>query len=85
VFLTLEDEHGLLDVIVRPDGYARHRGVLRDQPLVAIAGRAQGGDGPVNVPAERAVGLDLGVLDQARVGRPAAQALQPAIGAHGFR
>jgi error-prone DNA polymerase len=87
VFLTLEDEHGLVNVIVRPAVYARSREVLRDQPLVAIAGRVQRGDGPVNVLAERAVALDLAVPDPEReqVGRPAAAAPQPAAGAYASR
>jgi hypothetical protein len=29
VLLTLEDEHGLMNVLVRPDVHARYRGVLR--------------------------------------------------------
>lgn len=29
VFLTIEDEAGLVNIIVRPDVYARYRSVLR--------------------------------------------------------
>ena len=63
VFLTLEDEAGLVNVIVRPDVYARYRGALRDEPLVAVAGRVQRDRGTVSVLAERAVGLDLASPD----------------------
>jgi error-prone DNA polymerase len=85
VFLTLEDEHGLMNVIVRPDVYARFRGVLREQPLVAIAGRAQRSEGPVNVLAERAVALDLGVPDPAPLALAVSPIVQPAIGSHDSR
>jgi hypothetical protein len=34
--MTLEDEHRLVNVIVRPDVYTRYCAALRDQPLVAI-------------------------------------------------
>ncbi len=48
-------------MIVRPEVYARYRDVLRNHPLIAVAGRVQHGRGMVNVLAERAVALDLGV------------------------
>ncbi len=84
VFMTLEDEHGLVNVIVRPDVYTRYRSTLRDQPLVAIAGRAQRSNELVNVLAERAVGLDLSVPDPERVGQHGPAIVQPAIGSHDF-
>ena len=85
VFLTLEDEHGLVNVVVRPDVYAHYRSTLRDQPLVAIAGRVQRNDGIVNVVAERIAGLDLGVPDPERVGQPASQTAAPVIRSQDFR
>jgi hypothetical protein len=50
-------------VIVPPAVYGRYRETLRDQPLVAVAGRVQRGTGILNVLAERAVSLDLGAPD----------------------
>ena len=41
VFYSLEDESGLLDLVVKPDVYARLRPVLRDQPLLAVTGVVQ--------------------------------------------
>jgi error-prone DNA polymerase len=41
VFITLEDEEGLVDLIVRPDVYERYRGVLRGAPLLVVEGRLQ--------------------------------------------
>jgi error-prone DNA polymerase len=63
VFLTLEDEQGLLNVIVRPDVYRQYRGALRDSSLVAIVGKLQKAFGTTNVVATRAISLDLRVPD----------------------
>jgi error-prone DNA polymerase len=41
VFITLEDEEGLLNLIVRPDVYHQYRDVLRDTPLLLVEGRLQ--------------------------------------------
>ena len=41
VFITLEDEEGLVDLIMRLDVYHRYRGALRDVPLLLTEGRLQ--------------------------------------------
>ena len=41
VFITLEDEEGLINLIVRPDVYGRYRDALRHKPLVRVEGRLQ--------------------------------------------
>jgi len=41
VFITLEDEQGLINLIVRPDVYKRYRDALRHTPLVRVEGRLQ--------------------------------------------
>ncbi len=41
VFITLEDEEGLINLIVRPDVYERYRDALRNAPLLWIEGRLQ--------------------------------------------
>jgi error-prone DNA polymerase len=41
VFITLEDDEGLIDLIVRPDVYERYREVLRGAALLLIEGRLQ--------------------------------------------
>jgi error-prone DNA polymerase len=41
VFITLEDEEGLVNLIVRPDVYERHRDALRNSPLISVEGRVQ--------------------------------------------
>jgi len=58
VFLTLEDEKGLINVIVRPEVYRQYRDALRNSSLVAIAGSLQRAFSTVNVVARRAIALD---------------------------
>jgi error-prone DNA polymerase len=41
VFLTLEDEEGLVNLIVRPAVYDRYRDVLRNAPLLLVEGMLQ--------------------------------------------
>jgi error-prone DNA polymerase len=41
VFITLEDEEGLVDLIVRSDVYQRYRDVLRNALLLLVEGRLQ--------------------------------------------
>jgi error-prone DNA polymerase len=45
LFLTLEDETGLVNVIVRPDLFAALRGVLVSEPLLEVDGVLQAQDG----------------------------------------
>jgi error-prone DNA polymerase len=45
LFLTLEDETGLVNVIVRPDLFLRERGVLVAAAFLEIDGELQGRDG----------------------------------------
>jgi len=41
LFITLEDEDGLLNLIVRPGLYASYREALRNAPLLWVEGRLQ--------------------------------------------
>ena len=41
VFLTLEDEEGLINLIVRPGTYERYRSALRNAPLLLVEGCLQ--------------------------------------------
>ena len=52
MFITLEDETGLVNVIVRPDVYRLYRSAARNEPLIVVEGRMQS-DGTVNVMAEK--------------------------------
>ena len=60
VFLTLEDETGVSNVIVRPDLFDRTRLVVVGQPFLLVEGILQHQDGVVSVRAERLQGIDVG-------------------------
>jgi error-prone DNA polymerase len=51
-FLTLEDEHHLIDVIVRPHIYIRYRRLLHTTPLLLVKGTVQRENGVINILAE---------------------------------
>jgi error-prone DNA polymerase len=53
VFLTLEDETGVANIIVRPDVYARDRAVVVDSPFLLVEGILQVQDGVTAIKAER--------------------------------
>ncbi|MEZ4614394.1 MAG: hypothetical protein R2867_02615 [Caldilineaceae bacterium] len=60
LFMSLEDESGLLDVVVKPDSYTRYRSVLRGQPLLCVEGIVQRADGAVNLLLHSAAALPVG-------------------------
>ena len=57
VFITMEDEDGLMNVIVKPDVYQRYYRVLRNCFLLIVEGTIQKQPGILNVLAEGAVGI----------------------------
>jgi error-prone DNA polymerase len=57
VFLTLEDETGIANIIVRPDLFARDRLVVIEEPFLVIDGVLQNQDGVTAVRAEVIRGL----------------------------
>ena len=64
VFLLVEDETGMTNVIVRPDVYDRDRAAVRGEPFVLVSGKLAKDDGTVNVLAERVEGLQMrGIRD----------------------
>jgi error-prone DNA polymerase len=60
VFLTLEDETGVSNVIVRPDLFDRERTTVIRQPFLLVEGVLQHQDGVLSVKAERLQGIDGG-------------------------
>jgi error-prone DNA polymerase len=52
VFLVLEDEFGLVNVIVKPGLHDQQRPLVRAEPFVIVRGQLQRRDGTVNVVAE---------------------------------
>jgi error-prone DNA polymerase len=65
VFLTLEDETGISNVIVRPDLFDRERMVVIRQPFLIVDGVLQHQDGVLSVRAERFEQLDGGASVEA--------------------
>ncbi len=63
IFLNLEDETGLVNVICTPDVWKRYRAVARTAPALEIRGLLEQYQGVVNVLARRIVALPLGLTD----------------------
>ena len=53
VFLTLEDETGISNVIIRPDLYAAERLVVVESSFLLVEGVLQNQDGVTSIKAER--------------------------------
>jgi error-prone DNA polymerase len=60
VFLTLEDETGISNVIVRPDLFDRERTTVIRQPFLLVEGVLQHQDGVLSVKAERLQAIEGG-------------------------
>jgi error-prone DNA polymerase len=59
VFLVLEDEFGLVNVIVKPDLYERRRALVRSEPFVTVRGQLQRRDGITNLMAQSFVSMPV--------------------------
>ena len=57
VFLTLEDETGIANVIIQPDLYATQRMIIVEEPFLLVEGVLQIQDGVTSVKADRLQGL----------------------------
>jgi len=66
VFLTLEDETGIANIIIRPDLYATARLVVIESPFLLVEGVLQNQEGVTSVRAERVFRLE-GFSDGASV------------------
>ena len=60
VFLTLEDETGVSNVIIRPDLFERDRTTVIRQPFLIVDGVLQHEDGVLSIRAERVQGMEGG-------------------------
>jgi error-prone DNA polymerase len=54
-FLTLEDEEGMLNVIIKPDVYRRYRQIFKLEPLILVQGAIQRQRGILNIIADRLI------------------------------
>jgi len=57
VFLTLEDETGIANIIIRPDLFARDRLVIVEEPFLIVDGILQSQDGVTSIRAEQVQGM----------------------------
>jgi error-prone DNA polymerase len=57
VFLTLEDETGVANIIIRPDLFARDRLVIIEEPFLIVDGVLQNQEGVTSIRAEQVQGL----------------------------
>ena len=57
VFLTLEDETGISNIIIRPDLYAEQRLVIVESSFLLVEGILQNQDGATSIKAERVMKL----------------------------
>jgi error-prone DNA polymerase len=57
LFITLEDEEGLMNLIVRPDVYQKYRTVLRSAPLLWVEARLQREGNATSLLVSRAAAL----------------------------
>ncbi|MGA2520661.1 MAG: error-prone DNA polymerase [Acidimicrobiales bacterium] len=62
VFLNLEDDTGMVNVICSPGAWERWRHAARGSPALLVRGRLERVDGVVSVVAEKITPLDLGSL-----------------------
>ena len=60
-FIALEDEYGLMDIIVRPDVYRQYAGVLRTSGFLAVSGVLQRNGAVLNVLAQHAADVRLAI------------------------
>jgi error-prone DNA polymerase len=63
VFLSLEDETGIANVILAPDIFERDRMIVTRTRFLLIAGPLQNQDGVIHVKAQRIAPLDITTAD----------------------
>ena len=63
VFLSLEDETGIANVIITPDVFERDRIVITRSRFLRIEGPLQNQDGVIHVKAQRIAPLDITTAD----------------------
>ena len=57
IFLSLEDETGIANIIIHPDLYERDRMLITREKFLLVTGKLQNQDGVVHVKAEHVVPL----------------------------
>ncbi len=62
-FVSVEDEHGLANLLLYPGVYLRYRQVLREAPVVIAEGLVQHEKGALHLIVDKVAGLHLGEGD----------------------
>jgi error-prone DNA polymerase len=65
IFMVIEDEFGLVNIVVKPDVYEAHRTLVRGEPFVTVRGEIQRRDGVMNLIAQSFMPLTAGGLSPA--------------------
>ena len=65
-FMNLEDETGLINIVVSKGCWARHRKVARGAPALLIRGRLERSEGVINISAEQLTPLPVVVHHASR-------------------
>lgn len=66
VFLNLEDESGMINVVCSPGLWARYRKVGRTSPALLVRGTVERAEGVINLRADRLQRLDMRVPSESR-------------------
>lgn len=59
LFVTLEDEYGTMQVVVRPQVYVRYSRIIDEQRFLCVAGKLQRLDGAVSLLVTRVLAPEL--------------------------
>jgi error-prone DNA polymerase len=62
LFLSMEDETGISNIIVHPDMYSRNRSVLVGSPFLVVEGVLQNQTGAISIRAGRVSSLDVNAI-----------------------
>lgn len=65
-FLNLEDETGLINVVVSKGCWARHRRIAREAPAMLIRGRLERSEGVINIVAESIEPMPVPAITRSR-------------------
>ena len=79
LFVSMEDETGMINVIVRPDLYEAERSLLRADPLLVVHGRLERRERVVNVLAKAVEPARLPARDPVPLERPADTRVRAAV------
>lgn len=56
-FITLEDEEGLMNVVVRQDVYLAYKVIIRLEPFLLVEGIVEKKEGLINIKADKIAGI----------------------------